>query len=134
MKNISLANIDITGGFWKTKQDMVINSSLQAVYDRFCDTHRFDAFKCEKNDEYNPHIYWDSDVAKWIEGAAYILEKEPHPELEAIIDGVVDLIVKNRDENGYYNSHFLTMRPEEKFTHRDDHEIYCFGHLSLIHI
>ncbi|MBP5092980.1 MAG: glycoside hydrolase family 127 protein, partial [Abditibacteriota bacterium] len=130
MKSIQVSDINITGGFWKAKQDMVKSSTLQAVYDRFTDSHRFDAFRCEKTEEYTPHIYWDSDVAKWIEGAAYLLEKEPHPELEEIIDNVVDLIVKNRDENGYYNSHFLVMRPEEKFTHRDDHEIYCFGHLA----
>ena len=23
-----------------------------------------------------PHVYWDSDVAKWVEGACYILAKK----------------------------------------------------------
>ncbi|MBP5738953.1 MAG: hypothetical protein J6X38_07735 [Abditibacteriota bacterium] len=77
MKSIPLSSIDITGGFWKVRQDIVKNTTVKAVYDRFADSHRFDAFRCEKTDEYTPHIYWDSDVAKWIEGVAYILAKSP---------------------------------------------------------
>ncbi len=131
MEKIRFSDIEITGGFWKTKQDTVKNTTVKAVYDRFCDTHRFDALRCDwKNGQPDmPHIFWDSDVAKWIEGVAYILKKERNTELEKIIDDAVDLIVKNSDENGYYNSHFLVTRQDERFTHRDDHELYCLGHL-----
>ena len=75
MKNIGFSSVNITGGFWKEKQDMVKNVTVNAVYDRFEETHRFEALKC-KPQEYTPHIFWDSDVAKWIESAAYILKKE----------------------------------------------------------
>ena len=43
MKNINFEYIKINDGFWKVKQDMVKNSTLYAVYNRFMDTHRFDA-------------------------------------------------------------------------------------------
>ncbi len=131
MKRVKFSDIDITGGFWKTKQDMVKNITVDAVYDRFSDTHRFDALKCEwKDGELNqPHIFWDSDVAKWIEGVSYILKKERNERPDNIIDESVDLIVKNSDENGYYNSHFLVTRQDERFHHRGDHELYCLGHL-----
>ena len=80
MKNISFRSIDITGGFWKQKQDMAKNVTVHAVYDRFKDTHRFDALKCNWREGMPdmPHIYWDSDVAKWIEGVSYLLQKAPH--------------------------------------------------------
>jgi len=133
MKNIPFSNIDITGGFWKTKQDMVKNTTVKAVYDRFCDTHRFEALNCSwkiaDGEEKKPHIFWDSDVAKWIEGAAYLISKERNDTLEAIIDSAVDSIVSCSDKNGYFNSHFLTVRPSEKLTHRGQHELYCLGHL-----
>ncbi len=133
MKNITFENIDITGGFWKTKQDMVKDTTLFAVYDRFCETYRFDALNCnwtEKDgEERKPHIFWDSDTAKWIEGASYILSKQRDEKIEKIIDDAVDKIVENADENGYFNSHFLTQRPEAKFTIRYAHELYCLGHL-----
>lgn len=131
MEKIKYSNVEISDGFWKKKRDMVKNTTIDAVYNRFFETHRFDAFQCDwkEGDENKPHIYWDSDVAKWIEGVSYFLKEKRDERLEKIIDDVVDLIVKNADENGYYNSYFLVVNPSEKFTNRDCHELYCLGHL-----
>lgn len=130
MENLHFAATEIKGGFWKYYSDLVKNSTVHAVFDRFKETGRFDALRCDwKEGEPNePHVYWDSDVAKWMEGAAYLIEREPHPELEAIIDEYVGYIEKNQREDGYFNSHFLTVRPDEVFKHRHDHELYCTGH------
>jgi len=130
MENLHFAQTEIKGGFWRYYSDMVKNSTVQAVYERFMETGRFDALRCDwKEGEPNqPHVFWDSDVAKWMEGAAYLIEREPHPELEAIIDEYVGCIEKNQREDGYFNSHFLTVRPDEVFKHRHDHELYCTGH------
>ncbi len=128
MKNIRFSSVNVTGGFWKVKQDMVKNVTVNAVYDRFEETHRFEALKC-KPQEYTPHIFWDSDVAKWIEGVAYILKKEKNDELIEKIEAAIDDIVSNADENGYFNSHFLVADQDKRFTIRDRHELYCAGHL-----
>lgn len=134
MKSVNFKNVKITGGFWEKKQTLVKDVTVKAVYDRFSDTFRFDAFKCAWKDgdapEKKPHIFWDSDVAKWIEGVSYILSEKRDASLEKIIDNVVDLIAENCDENGYFNSYFLTVAPEKKFTERDAHELYCAGHLT----
>lgn len=130
MKYIDFSHIKITDGFWKQKQDMLKDTTIKAVYDRFEDTHRFDALKCDwkEKGEYEAHIFWDSDVAKWIEGVAYVLAWERCEELEQLIDDAVENIVKNADENGYFNSYYLVTRQDERFKHRNDHELYCFGH------
>ena len=130
MKNIGFSNVDITDGFWKTKQDMVKNSTVDAVYNRFQDTYRFDALKCKPlTEKYTPHIFWDSDVAKWLEGAAYLLQKEKNDELLKKVDEAIDDIIANADENGYFNSHYLVTEQELRFSLRDRHELYCAGHL-----
>ena len=131
MKNICFEHIKINDGFWKVKQDMVKNSTLYAVYNRFTDTHRFDALSCtwKEGEPDMPHIFWDSDVAKWIEGASYLLMEKRDETIEAIIDDVVDKIVSNSDENGYFNSHFLVTEKDKRFKIRDNHELYCAGHL-----
>lgn len=130
MKSIKINDIDITGGFWKYRQTLNREVTLSAVYDRFKDTGRFDATKCDPDSEIKPHIYWDSDIAKWIEGASYILKKHNDPKLIAIIENVIDNIEKNADENGYFNSYFLLEENQDKqFTNRDWHELYCAGHL-----
>ena len=77
---VSFDKTDITSGFWKKKQDLVRSVTVQAVYDRFKETGRIDALKClyKEGDEVRPHIFWDSDVAKWLEGAAYLIRKKPN--------------------------------------------------------
>ena len=74
IKSVDFSKTRITGGFWKRKQDMVRKTSIKAVYDRFCDTGRFDAFKFDWKEGMpnKPHYFWDSDVAKWLEGVAYL--------------------------------------------------------------
>ncbi len=129
MKNIDCKNIKINGGFWKIKQDMVNNVTLKSVYERFKETHRFDAFNCtwKEGDPDMPHVFWDSDIAKWIESVGYNAYFNENPELIRIVDETVEKLIKNRDENGYFNSHFLVTG--ERFTVRNEHELYCAGHL-----
>ncbi len=131
MQNIEFSDIEITGGYWKTRQEINSEVTLKSVYERFKETHRFDAIKCEwKDGEPNmPHIFWDSDVAKWSEGAAYILNSKKDETIMEIIENVIDCIIENSDENGYFNSHFLVTDQNNRFRNRDCHELYCAGHL-----
>jgi len=130
MENLHFASTEIKDGFWKYYSDLVKNTTVYAVYDRFKETGRFDALRCEwkEGDPNKPHIFWDSDVAKWMEGAAYLLEREKNPELETIIDEYVGYVEKNQREDGYFNSYFLTIEPENIYTMRWAHELYCTGH------
>ncbi len=129
MKNVDFSNVKITGGFWKEKQDLIRNVTVNAVYDRFYGTGRFDAFKFDKNSPIKPHFFWDSDVAKWIEGVAYLTSEKREPQLEKIVDDLVDLIEKNQDECGYFNIFHTVVEPQNRFKIRDHHELYCAGHL-----
>ena len=131
MKTVDFSQTKIISGFWKQKQDMVRKTTIYAVYDRFCETGRFDAFKCDWKEGMpnQPHIFWDSDVAKWMEAAAYLTGQKREPKLEKIVDGVVDLIARNQGEDGYFNVYFTVVEPGKRFTDRTCHELYCAGHL-----
>ena len=129
MKSVDFSNVKITNGFWKERQDLVRSVTVNAVYDRFSDTGRFEVFKFDKGSNVKPHIFWDSDVAKWMEGVAYLLMERNEPHLEAIMENLIDLIEKNQDKCGYFNIFFQTVEPENRFKNRDCHELYCAGHL-----
>lgn len=120
------------GGFWGQWLEKVHAVTLPTVYDRFTETGRFEAFefKWKAGEPKQPHIFWDSDVAKWIEAAAYVLSQQPDPALEAVIDRVVDLIEQHRDPCGYFNIYFTVCEPEQRFQKRTEHELYCAGHLT----
>ena len=58
MKSVPFSGIQINDGFWKAKQSMVKDVTARAVYDRFAETHRFDALRCKWKEEgkYDAHI------------------------------------------------------------------------------
>ncbi len=129
---IGYENTRITDGFWQKRQKLNEEVTAQAVYDRFSDTYRFKALSCTwtpDTAEYTPHIFWDSDVAKWIEGVAYILMHHENPQLEALADKAIQDIIHSQAEDGYFNSHYLVMHDKKRFSVRWDHELYCAGHL-----
>ena len=129
MKSVPFYDIDITGGFYADKQKTVREKTVWAVYDRFKDTGRIGTMDCKKQ-EIRPHHFWGSDVVKWMEGAAYILEKSDDEKLRSTVDEIVDMIESGVDENGYYNSYFNNPEiDEEIFTNRDRHELYSLGHM-----
>ena len=130
-KNLTYDNVDITGGFWHEKQQLIRNVTIWNVYKRFEETGRFEAFKMNWKEGMpnKPHIFWDSDVAKWLESAAYLTKKQRDPKLEAIVDEVVDDIERGRWEDGYFNIYFELFEPQNRFTKRGWHELYCAGHL-----
>jgi DUF1680 family protein len=95
-------------------------------------TGRIDAWRLQWKPgmEPVPHIFWDSDVAKWIESASYHLAQQRDPLVEAEIDEVVDLMAKAQRPDGYLNSHFIQVEPEMRFKNLGHgHELYCAGHL-----
>lgn len=131
MKSVSYKDVELKGGFLYEKQLLNENTTINVVYDRFKESGRIDAFKFDWIDgmENKPHIFWDSDVAKWMEGAAYILHKKDYPELEEKVEAIIDLIEKNQHEDGYFNIFYTVCEPENRFTDRGCHELYCAGHL-----
>ena len=124
-------SVKFESGFWHDKWQINRDVTTQAVYDRFFETGRIDAFKCEwkEGDPNKPHIFWDSDVAKWMEGAAYILATEDRPELMEKVEELIDRIEKNQGADGYFNIYYTVVEPDKRFTVRNNHELYCAGHL-----
>ena len=123
--------VKIDGGFWGARQKLVREVTIHNVYKRFSDTGRFAAFKMNWKEGMpnKPHYFWDSDVAKWLESVAYLTVIKREPELEAIVDEVVDDIEKAQMEDGYFNIYFQLFCPDDRFTKRGWHELYCAGHL-----
>lgn len=132
LKNISFEKVTFNGGFWKSRYDLNRLVSLQSVYDRFEQSGRFDAlrFNYEKGLKPYPHIFFDSDVAKWIEAVGYLIEKNGgYEEEQKVIDALVSDMAAHQTKNGYLNSHFIQIEPENIFRKRGEHELYCAGHL-----
>ena len=132
LHNINFTEVSINKGFWLDRYNLIKDVSLESVYKRFEESGRFDAlrFNYEENKIF-PHIFYDSDVAKWIEAVGYLIlkNKEGFTKEQKIIDDLVDSMEIHQLDNGYLNSHFIQIEPENIFKKRGDHELYCAGHL-----
>ena len=74
-------------------------------------------------------VFQDSDLAKWLEAAAFSLAGRPDPELEKTIDEMADLLERVQDESGYFDTFFLLKNPEKRWTNLlEAHELYVAGH------
>ena len=129
---VSFRDVILENGFWKDRYDLNKNVSIKSVRERFEETFRFDAmrFNYLKNGN-RIHFYYDSDVAKWIEGVAYLIEhdRDASAEHEALVDEIVDCMAAAQRDSGYLNSYHQQIAPKEIFRFRDHHELYCCGHL-----
>lgn len=126
MKHFTYKQTALTGGYWYDKEKLNRDVTIHAVYNRFHETGRIDAFRFDTE---KVHVFWDSDVAKWMEGAAYILAKHPAPDLESKVESLIDLIEKNQGADGYFNIYYTVREPNGRWTNRGYHELYCAGHL-----
>ncbi len=80
---------------------------------------------------FHGRVFQDSDLYKWIEAAAYSLQQHPDPQMEATVDSAVRLICDAQEEDGYLDTYYIVTGRDKEFTNiRENHELYCFGHLT----
>ena len=80
--------------------------------------------------EFYGMVFQDSDVAKWLEAAAYSLALRKDEALERRCDEMIALIGRAQQEDGYLNTYFTVKEPGRRWTNlREAHELYCAGHM-----
>lgn len=129
----ALQRVRFTDGFWAQRQQINRTRTLPSQYRHLVSTHRIDSLDptWRAGDTSSRHIFWDSDVAKWLEAAAYSLTTHRlDPELAGHMEDTVDRLLQLQGEDGYLNSWFQIVEPDGRWAHlRDRHELYCAGHL-----
>jgi uncharacterized protein len=129
---IPFEQTDLTDGFWRDRYELNKRVSIENVRRRFEESGRFDAlrFNFLKTGR-RPHIFFDSDVAKWMEAVAYLAEKDPDGMREhlALCEELIGYMEAAQRPDGYLNSTHQQLMPENIFRVRGNHELYCAGHL-----
>lgn len=125
-------SVKLADSFLAPRQALGRSSTIPASIARCEETGRIDAFKLnwKEGDPNKPHIYWDSDVAKVLEGMAYASALFQDKEMEKQLDDLVALVISAQQPDGYLNTHFTVVEPEKRWQNLFDwHELYCAGHL-----
>lgn len=118
--------------FWSPRRRTVQEITVPYQFEKLRTGGQFEALRLGWNpgDPNEPHIFWESDVAKWIEAASYVIERDYDAKLDERIDEAIALLANAQQPDGYLNVYFTVVRPGHRFTDlRDAHELYCAGHL-----
>ncbi len=132
MKAVPLSRVKVQGHFWGQWQEVIRTVTIPISYQRLKETGHIDAFrlKWKLGTPNPPHVFWDSDVAKWVETAAFTLVTHPDAKLKQLVNETAELIASAQQRNGYLNTHFTVVEPDKRWINlRDNHELYCAGHL-----
>ena len=140
IREIPLNRVRITDAFWSPRQRLMTDVTIPYMEKILRDevpgaekSHAISNFRMaagEETGEFYGMVFQDSDVAKWLEAAAYSLALKPDKELEARVDDVVALIGRCQQPDGYLNTYFTVKEPENRWANLlECHELYCAGHM-----
>lgn len=131
----------ITDSFWKRLIERNSREIIPFQYDVLNDdipgipeSHAVENFRIAagiSSGKFSGMLFQDSDVAKWIEAASYSLAVSPDPELEKKVDGLIEIIAKAQQADGYLNTYYSRPENGERFSNiAHGHELYCAGHMT----
>ncbi|MFB4331767.1 glycoside hydrolase family 127 protein [Paenibacillus sp. CR_12] len=137
---VPLKQVKLTDPYWSNYielvREVVIPYQYEALHDRIPGiepSHGVSNFRIaagRDEGEYGGMVFQDSDVAKWLEAAAYSLATHRDPKLEEQVDELIDLVADAQQPDGYLNTYFTVNEPEKRWTNLTDcHELYCAGHM-----
>ena len=140
IRGIPLSRVRITDAFWSPRQRLMTDVTIPYMERILRDevpgaekSHAISNFRMAAGEEtgaFYGMVFQDSDVAKWLEAAAYSLALKPDPALEARVDGVVALIGCCQQPDGYLNTYFTVKEPQNRWANLlECHELYCAGHM-----
>src|SRR5437868_715259 len=89
---VSFARVAIDDRFWQPRIKANREQTIPCNYRQCKESGRIDAWKLDwKPGQPNPpHIFWESDVAKFLEAACYSLKTHPDSDLEAKVDDIIE--------------------------------------------
>ena len=116
-------------------RDVVIPYQWEALNDRIPGAERsgtvsnFQIAAGEKQGEFYGYWFQDSDLAKWLEAASYRLATHPDAALEAELDGIIAIIAKAQQPDGYLDTYVQVKEPHMRWKNLFEyHELYIAGH------
>lgn len=140
LKPISLNKITVTDPFFARRIENArtvaipymwnaLNDAIPGVAPSGCISN-FEIAAGLKTGTFYGFVFQDSDLWKWIEGAAYSLSTHPDPALEKQVDDAVELAAKAQQPDGYLDTYYIINGIDKRFTNiKDNHEFYVAGHM-----
>ena len=109
MTSVPLTATRWTGGFWGERFDVLSHTSVQSMWQTWQtkEGKGFNNFLIaagEQQGEHHGPPFHDGDMYKWLEAVASVYAVTKDPELEAVMDRFIALVVKAQRQDGYIHT------------------------------
>lgn len=142
LKPVSYNDVEMTSDFWRprmiTQRETLVPWAFERTEPGVAHLQAAADFqKGQTVEDHRAHRFIDSDLYKVMEGAAYLLQLERNPDLEARMDKIIAVIGEAQEPSGYlYPSHTTRVGSEKNMMGDKpysfvvhSHELYNMGHL-----
>ncbi len=138
--SVRFSDVKITGPFWSERLECVLTRTIPSQHRKLAEYDMLESLKLPQpvpplriplnHHNFTTQIFWDSDVGKWVEAAAYAISHRRDPIVESQIEAIIDDLEKAQAPDGYLNCWYLEREPQNRWTNlRDNHEMYNAGHM-----
>ena len=138
--SVPFSDVQITGPFWHERLETVLTCTIPSQLRKLEESGIRNSIRLPKpvppltiprhSNGFTVQYFWDSDIGKWIEAAAYALSHRRDETIEAEIEAMIDDLEAAQEEDGYLNCFYIQREPDKKWSNlRDNHEMYNAGHL-----
>lgn len=129
-QTVPFFHVSVSDSFWAPRQRVMSKRGLPYQYEELARQGCTGAFAWKPGMPEESWRFRDSDLAKWIEAAAYALTQQANPTLEKQVDDYIATLGKAQHADGYINSYYGLVKTTEKYANlRSNHELYRMGHL-----
>ena len=109
MTSVPLSSVRWTGGFWGDRFNVFSHKSVQSMWETWQSKegkgfNNFLIAAGEMQGEHHGPPFHDGDMYKWLEAVASVYAITHDPELDAIMDRFIGLVVKAQREDGYIHT------------------------------
>lgn len=135
LRNVPVHAVTIYAGFWGARRETNVDKSIPSMEKLLEANGRMDNFLRLAGKSTAPQkgpVYSDSDVYKWTEAAAFVLQSGNRPELLALTEKINSEVVAVQEPSGYLNTYYVGDRANQRMepqVQRWGHELYNIGHM-----
>jgi hypothetical protein len=131
--SVPIRAVTMGDGFWAARMRTNAEESIPTLLDLLEEHGVVDNFRRlsgRKNQGRRGPLYTDSDLYKWMEAVAFVLQSGDRPQLRETLDKLIDDVLAAQEPSGYLNTYYVGERAKLRFSEMyRSHELYCLGHL-----
>jgi len=133
LHSVPIRAVTMGDGFWSQRMRTNVEESIPTLLELLEEHGVVDNFRRlsgRKIQGRRGPLYTDSDLYKWMEAVAFVLQSGDRPQLRETLDKLIDDVLAAQEPSGYLDTYYVGERAKLRFSEMyRSHELYCLGHL-----